>query len=112
VVEVLGHEPERLYAHLHVMDHGQKHDIGHSWAEPDTSSNWHRFGVDWSPQALVWYVDGVEAWRFTDSGQIPAEPMYLLANLAVGGDWPGAPDHSTPFPSTLQIDYVRVWQRG
>ena len=58
------------------------------------------------------FVDGVEAWRLTDSGQIPTEPMYLLANLAVGGDWPGAPDDSTPFPSTLQIDYVRVWQRS
>ena len=37
--------------------------------------------------------------------------MYVLANLAVGGDWPGYPDDSTPFPSYLDIDYIRVYQR-
>jgi beta-glucanase (GH16 family) len=37
-------------------------------------------------------------------------PMYLLANLAVGGTWPGNPDHSTIFPATMYIDYIRVYQ--
>jgi beta-glucanase (GH16 family) len=35
--------------------------------------------------------------------------MYLLANLAVGGTWPGAPDASTPFPATFEIDYIRAY---
>jgi beta-glucanase (GH16 family) len=30
-------------------------------------------------------------------------------NLAVGGSWPGSPDGTTPFPSELLIDYVRVY---
>jgi hypothetical protein len=30
----------------------------------------------------------------------------------VGGDYDGAPDASTPFPSYFDVDYVRVWQRG
>jgi hypothetical protein len=37
--------------------------------------------------------------------------MYVLANLAVGGDWPGAPDATTPFPTSYDIDYIRVWKR-
>jgi hypothetical protein len=36
--------------------------------------------------------------------------MYLVADLAVGGDYPGSPDSSTPFPSAFKIDYVRVWR--
>jgi beta-glucanase (GH16 family) len=32
-------------------------------------------------------------------------------NLAVGGNWPGAPSSSTVFPQTLTIDWVRVYQR-
>jgi beta-glucanase (GH16 family) len=36
--------------------------------------------------------------------------MYLLANLAVGGTWPGDPDASTPFPASMIIDHIRVWQ--
>ncbi len=36
--------------------------------------------------------------------------MYVLANLAVGGDWPGAPNAATVFPSTLEIDYIRIFK--
>lgn len=35
-------------------------------------------------------------------------PFHLLLNLAVGGDWPGPADESTPFPATMLIDWVRV----
>jgi beta-glucanase (GH16 family) len=37
--------------------------------------------------------------------------MYLILNLAVGGDWPGMPDASTTFPSTMKVDYVHVWKK-
>ncbi len=36
--------------------------------------------------------------------------MYLLLDVAVGGDWPGLPDPSTVFPQSTLIDYVRVYQ--
>jgi beta-glucanase (GH16 family) len=80
-----------------------------AWTGPDFSAGWHTFAVDWQPNAMVWYVDGVERWRFTDKTRIPAESMYLVLNLAVGGDWPGAPDGSTVFPSSLEVDYLKVW---
>jgi beta-glucanase (GH16 family) len=47
----------------------------------------------------------------TDPVRIPTQPMYVIANLAVGGSWPGAPDASTPFPSDLDIDWIHVYQR-
>jgi beta-glucanase (GH16 family) len=36
--------------------------------------------------------------------------MYITLTLAVGGSWPGSPDATTPFPSEMQIDYIRVLQ--
>ena len=36
--------------------------------------------------------------------------FFLLLNLAVGGDWPGKPDSSTPSPSQMLVDYVRVYK--
>jgi beta-glucanase (GH16 family) len=36
--------------------------------------------------------------------------MFLLLNMAVGGNWPGYPDATTPFPSSMLVDYVRVYQ--
>ncbi len=35
--------------------------------------------------------------------------FHLLINVAVGGDWPGAPDNTTVFPQEMNIDYVRVY---
>ncbi len=80
-----------------------------AWTGPDFTAGWHTFGVDWQPDKMVWYVDGVERWRITDPAHIPAEPMYLVLNLAVGGDWPGSPDRHTAFPSAFEVDYVKVW---
>ena len=112
VVEVLGHAPQRMHAHYHYLQGGRPRDPGHEWAGQDVSAGWHDYAVDWSPSRIVWTVDGREVWRFTDRAVISHEPMYLLLNLAVGGDWPGNPSSSTPFPSSVDVDYVRVWQKG
>jgi beta-glucanase (GH16 family) len=33
----------------------------------------------------------------------------VILNLAVGGSWPGSPDATTVFPSTMLVDYVRIY---
>jgi beta-glucanase (GH16 family) len=110
-MEILGDSTSVQHMNFHyVKADGSKGDAGANWSGPDFSAGWHTFGVDWEPDTIVWYVDGVERWRFGDPSAIPHEPMYLLVNLAVGGSWPGAPDASTPFPSFYDIDYIRVWQ--
>jgi len=91
---------------------GSHAQAGTSWTGPDFSADWHTFGVDWSPQALVWYVDGVERFRVSDASIITSEPSYVLLNLAVGGNWPGAPDATTPFPSDYLVDYLRIWKQA
>lgn len=80
-------------------------------AAPDDYANGqHTFGVDWEPGSITWYVDGVQQFQYTDASKIPNEPLYLIANLAVGGVWPGNPDATTPFPSAVNVDYIRVYQ--
>jgi hypothetical protein len=36
--------------------------------------------------------------------------MFLVANLALGGDWAGYPDATTPFPVAYKIDYIRAYR--
>lgn len=69
-------------------------------------SQYHTYAINWQAGATTWYVDGVAR------GTAPSvtRPMYLLINLAVGGDWPGAANASTPFPSSFDISDVHVWQ--
>jgi beta-glucanase (GH16 family) len=112
VFEILGNAPNVLNMHYHYpngTDDGG--DDGVKWTGPDFSAGWHTYAVDWEPNAITWYVDGVQRRTYTDASKITANPMYLIANLAVGGDWPGSPDASTQFPAQFQIDYIRVWQK-
>ena len=110
VLEILGHEPNKVYTTHHFRDAQKKHaSHGGSWTGPDFSADFHVFAVEWSPEALVWFVDGVE--RFRSEKSIPHGKMYLLVNLAVGGEWPGSPDDQTPLPAAFEVDYVRVYER-
>jgi beta-glucanase (GH16 family) len=89
----------------------QDRSLGNDRKVADLSAGWHDFAVDWSPEAIIWYLDGREMWRVDDPDIIPSEPMYLIINLAVGGDWPGPPDEETVFPARFEIDHARIWQR-
>lgn len=112
IMEVLGHAPSLLELHYHYENkRGDKRSVAKEVATRDLSRGWHVYGLDWSADRIVWYLDGREVWRFSDPEVIPDEPMYLLVNLAVGGKWPGNPDATTRFPARFEIDYVRAWQR-
>jgi len=72
-------------------------------------SGFHTFAVSWDPQQLVFYIDGREQDRQATPPDMH-KPMYLLANLAVGGNWPGAPNARTHFPAIMRIDYIRAYR--
>jgi beta-glucanase (GH16 family) len=109
--EVRGDAPGTLHQTLHWRDpeQGPRFDTARHLG-PDLSAGFHVYRLDWRPDAILWYLDGIESRRATRA--IPAIPMYLNAALAVGGDFPGPPDESTPFPAMLEIDYVRVYRWG
>lgn len=105
LLEVHGQTPDRPAVTLHTTDGGrERRDV----RTADLSTGWHTVRLDWGPGRLVWSIDGVEALRVTGD-DVPSEPMYLVANLAVGAD-AGEPDPAT-FPATFLIDHVRVWAR-
>jgi len=110
IMQTIGQDPTVNNMNVHYTNSdGSFGSSNGDWTGPDFSAGWHTFGLDWQPNALLWYVDGVERRRYTDAAFIPKEPMYLILNLAVGGDWVGAPDASTVFPSYFEVDYARVW---
>lgn len=112
VLEILGHEPQKVYMTNHYKNASGAHEgKGDSFTAtgPDFAAAYHTFALEWKPNELLWYVDGVERYHTTEN--VPSVPMYLLANLAVGGDWPGNPDSATPFPGNMDIDYIRVYSK-
>jgi beta-glucanase (GH16 family) len=110
IMEVLGHETTVVHMNMHYQrPGGGRGRTAGSWTTWDLSTSWHTYAVEWRPDAVIWYIDGKPRRAVTDTSIIPATPMYLILNLAVGGNWPGAPNDATPFPSSFQIDYVRIW---
>lgn len=109
VLEVLGNDPGEWIFHFHPADRSRDSD-SHRTRGPVLSEGWHDVGLEWEPQLLRWFIDGEEVWK-VEGDHVPDEPMYLVANLAVGGVYPGAPDGDTEFPATFEIDRVTVWQR-
>lgn len=102
---------------------------------PGALAQWHNYAVEWEPGCVRWVFDG-EVWarqdfwwscsqRDAQGGRPPQgehelnawpapfdRPFYMVMNIAVGGNFPGSPDASTPLPAELQIDYVRVYERS
>jgi beta-glucanase (GH16 family) len=83
---------------------------GNPFTGPDYSQRFAVFAVEWFPDRIDWYIDGVL--RRTTTTAIPNVPMFIILNTAVGGDWPGNPNATTVFPQVFEIDYVRVFKRA
>lgn len=111
VVEMLGHQTDRVYHTYHYYENNSLRSTPSFEAYgPDYSADFHTYAVQWEPGRIIWYIDGVERNRF-ENGNVSWEDMYLLVNLAVGGWWAGQPDGSTPLPARFSIDYIRAYQK-
>lgn len=60
---------------------------------------------------MLLYATENKAQYSSDQLWVFDHPFLIILDLAVGGDWPGNPDSTTNFPRTMQVDYVRVYQR-
>lgn len=108
IMEILGHQTYKTYSTLHYDSGGAQQSSSSYSGGPDYSLGFHTFAVHWTASFIRWYVDGYL--RYEVTANIPNKDMYLLLNLAVGGDWPGSPDGTTVFPSSYEIEYVRAYQ--
>lgn len=86
-------------------EHDLRHTVWHRGR--DFTAGFHEYAVEWRPGSITMLVDDVARARI--SRDVPDEPMYLIVNLAVGSETNGRPDPSTPSPSRLLIDYIRVF---
>lgn len=122
IFEAFGHRPNTFSTNI-IAPKTEKakvtkflHDVG-----TDLTQDFHTWGLDWGPDQLIYYFDGKEVARATPSDSF-RQPMYLLLNLAVGGNWYSdeMKNAKTPFkawevdeatmPWKMDVDYVRVYQ--
>lgn len=91
---------------------------------PDQS--WHNWRVqfdrtsgDWQAQSITWFLDG-NVFHTLQGSRVGAEvwgtlchmPLFVILNVAVGGNWPGYPNGATMdgYGSMMEVGYVALYQ--
>ncbi|MCQ2443188.1 MAG: glycoside hydrolase family 16 protein [Oscillospiraceae bacterium] len=124
IMEVIGSKPSEVFSTIHYgLPHKQTQG-GMILEVGDFSQDFHTVSLLWEMGEIRWYMDGkeyfsVSDWYATDKHNFPADfpapfdhAMYLVLNLAIGGEWVGDPDDSTDFENEVfEIDYVKVYQK-
>jgi beta-glucanase (GH16 family) len=117
IMEHVGFDPGAIHASVHCKKYN--HVIGTQKTAittvPDFADAFHVYVLEWNTDSVRIFVDkkkyfsfanehsGYEAWPFD-------QPMHLLLNLAVGGNWGGQKGvNSAAFPQQMLVDYVRVY---
>jgi hypothetical protein len=70
-------------------------------------SRYHVFSVLWTPRGHVFRIDGVETSRIMTA--VSARPQYLLLSL-LSSDWELPMLNRRTLPTSMKVDWVRVWQ--
>ncbi|MGM0436183.1 MAG: family 16 glycosylhydrolase [Bacillota bacterium] len=125
IMEYVGYDPGVVHGTIHTgaYNHGLGTQIGYSKDVPDAEDAFHLYEMIWEPGKIVLMIDGEEfaQFGFNPDANIGTEnseawpfdqPFHLILNVAVGGDWGGAQGvDSNAFPTKMEVDYVRVFQK-
>jgi beta-glucanase (GH16 family) len=106
VMENFGRDPKTVYGTAHWGD-GTENGFP---VKVDSVQQQRSYGVLWTIEDIVWYVDDVEVARIRNKDL--HAPMYVIASMGVGGkpETAGLPDDNTKFPAEMVVDYIRVFK--
>jgi beta-glucanase (GH16 family) len=118
IMEHVGYEPGVIHHSVHTrafnFDRGTQQTT--SFELETACEEFHRYQLLWTPENLVFAVDDTPSFLFqkrrADRARWPFdEPMQLLLNIAIGGDWGGRRGvDDSALPARMEIDHVRVYQ--
>ncbi len=116
IVEFKGQIPNTIYGSVH----GPGYSAGNAITTPYRLVN-ERFDTDFRLYAVEWGADRIDffvddyLYAQIDPEDVPGEwvfnqSFFLILNVAVGGGFVGFPTSGTPFPQTMLVDYIRVYE--
>lgn len=119
IMEHVGYNPDSIFATVHTKAYN--HTIGTQKTKgllrKDVSSAFHVYAMEWTDKQISMFIDDQKYFEFNNEGTGFAawpfdKPFFLVLNLAVGGNWGGKMGvDNMIFPQTMQVDYVRVYQK-
>lgn len=122
IMEFVGDQPTKVFGSAHGPGYSAGESISKDFVLENSrfDTEFHVFGIEWSPDYINYYVDDVlyqQITRETIADETDGQgewvfdgPFYIILNVAIGGNLPGSPSSETVFPQTMIVDYVRVYQ--
>lgn len=118
IMENKGSEPTEVSSAVHGPGYSGGNPITKSFSLDNNrfDTDYHIFGIEWDPNYINFYVDDVLYNQITPDDVtgdwVFDHPFYIIINLAVGGNFGGAPNSETVFPQYMLVDYVRVYKNN
>ena len=97
----------QITCNLHWDGYGKDHKTaGTKFTIKEVTEGFHDYGLLWTPEEYVFFVDGKEVWR-SKAGGVSQVPEYLLLTEEIGM-W-GGDINKAELPDDFEVDYVRVY---
>ncbi|MDC8005154.1 glycoside hydrolase family 16 protein [Aureisphaera galaxeae] len=110
IAEHIGNDQDVVYGTLHYPGMSGGNANGDEIDVPNASTEFHVYSVEWDENEIVIFVDDVPYHTVLNNGNLPFNAdFFLILNVAMGGTFGGTIDPSF-VESTMEIDYVRVYQ--
>ena len=110
VMEHVGNNQNTIHGTLHFPGNSGGNAVGGNTTNPTASSEFHLYSVEWRPGEIIFLVDNEPYFTFDNDGTLPFNSdFFLIINFAMGGNFGGDVDPAF-VESTLEVDYVRVYQ--
>ena len=121
IMEEVGVVPNEVSSSIHTQDynHTKNTQKTHAMTIAGAEGEFHTYALLWTADEITTYVDGKEQLHVTKANlgsghnQWPFHyAFYPIFNLAWGGSWGGmnGVDESA-LPVTMEVDYIRVFQK-
>ena len=116
IMEYVSRIPDEIFGTIHGPGYSGGSAFGSTYPFPGgVAGSYHTFTIEWQPDLIEWYVDGILYHTATPADVAPNEwvfndPVFLIFNLAIGGNFGGAVSEDLTMPQDMVIDYVRVYQ--
>ena len=119
IMEHVGYDPGRVHGSIHTGSYNHKINTqrGGSKLLDKISSKFYVYAIEWYEDRIDFLIDDAKYFSFQNDGKNDFntwpfnQRFHLLINIAVGGDWPGSPDETTQFPTEMEVEYVRVYEK-
>lgn len=110
IMEHKGNQQDKIYGTLHYPGNSGGNGNSNSTTISGASSGFHIYKAVWTAGSVKLYVDDVLFHTVVNSSSLPFNAdFFLILNVAMGGTFGGAINPSF-LQSSMEVDYVRVYQ--